>query len=88
MKRRVLPAEMRRERSWDARYIASLLVLPDATTHRRLVKRHEALIAASLPERGRDVRRWLAHPAGDLVPRRVGDDWEIEVEGPGRLDHE
>jgi transcriptional regulator with XRE-family HTH domain len=66
MKRRVLPAEMRRERSWDARYIASLLVLPDATTHRRLVKRHEALIAASLPERGRDVRRWLAQPAGDL----------------------
>ena len=66
MKRRVVPMEVRPERGWDARYVASLLVLPDATTHRRLVRRHEALVEASLPDRGWDVRHWLADPTGDL----------------------
>jgi transcriptional regulator with XRE-family HTH domain len=66
MKRRVVPIAMREERGWEARHHAALLILPDATTHRRLVKRHEALVSASLPDRGWDVRHWLNDPSGEL----------------------
>jgi transcriptional regulator with XRE-family HTH domain len=66
MKRRVVPVVMRKDRNWEARYVAAVLVLPDATTHRNLIRRHEALVSASLPKRGWDVRHWLADPAGHL----------------------
>ncbi len=66
MKRCVVPIAVRTERGWDAAAVATVLVLPDSSTHRDLVRRHAALVSASLPKRGWDVRHWLAEPVGDL----------------------
>jgi transcriptional regulator with XRE-family HTH domain len=65
-KARLAPQLLRRERGWDPRAIARLVVVPERTANRRLVASHAALFAAALPARGRDVRAWLQHPAGSL----------------------
>jgi transcriptional regulator with XRE-family HTH domain len=98
MKRRVVPVVMREERNWEARHVAAVLVLPDATTHRSLVRRHEALVSASLPKRGWDVRHWLADPAGNLrgltflpntggggAMRKVPPSRRVRADGQGRF---
>jgi transcriptional regulator with XRE-family HTH domain len=66
MKRRVVPAIARLECGWSPTAIATVLVLPDASTHRDLVERHGALVSASLPDRTWAVNHWLARPSGDL----------------------
>jgi transcriptional regulator with XRE-family HTH domain len=66
MKRRVVPIVARLERGWLPLCVANVLVLPDASTHRRLVERHASLVSASLPERTWAVRHWLAEPSGPL----------------------
>jgi transcriptional regulator with XRE-family HTH domain len=66
MKRRIVPGLARRELGWQARAVAAVLVMPDATTHRALIERHSALVSASLPARTVAIRNWLAAPVGDL----------------------
>ena len=66
MKARVVPAITRRERGWNARTVAAVLVLPDSSVHRRTVDRHAALMAAAYPARTWDVRRWIARPDRNL----------------------
>jgi transcriptional regulator with XRE-family HTH domain len=66
MKSRVVPIIARREHGWQPRCSATVLVMPDASTHRRLVERHSSLVSASLPERTWAVRHWLAEPSGQL----------------------
>jgi len=66
MKRRVVPALAARDLGWYSRAAATVLVMPDATTHRVLIQRHAALVSASLPARTVAVPSWMAAPAGEL----------------------
>ena len=52
---------------WVPRTVGRLLILPDTTSARRSVARHDALLRVALPDRGSEVRRWLRAPNGDLA---------------------
>jgi transcriptional regulator with XRE-family HTH domain len=57
--------------------IGRLLVLPDTTTSRRHLARHEGVLGMALPLRGMDVRAWIRRPVGAasgvmLVPEGPG----------------
>lgn len=65
-KRRLLPGLAASEFGWQARVIGVVLVLPEVSTHRHVVDRHAATFRAALPQRQREVRGWLAAPAGNL----------------------
>jgi hypothetical protein len=58
VKARAYPKAARKERGWVPRMVGVAVVLPDATAHRNLLRRHSALVAASLPARTVAVRRW------------------------------
>jgi transcriptional regulator with XRE-family HTH domain len=63
-----LAAGIVRERfGWDPVRVARLLVLPDATTPRRRVARHDAVLRSAYPLRGRRLRAWLASPRGSAA---------------------
>jgi len=47
---------------WQARSIARLLVLPEGTTSRRRVSRHDAVLQRAYPLRGVEARAWLSAP--------------------------
>ncbi|MFP5342498.1 MAG: helix-turn-helix domain-containing protein [Candidatus Limnocylindria bacterium] len=64
-----LAADIARERfGWDGARVVRALVLPDASTPRRRVARHDALFRARFPLRGMVARAWLARPDG-VTPR-------------------
>jgi transcriptional regulator with XRE-family HTH domain len=84
MKRRVVPALVAREVGWRAAVVASVLVMPDASTHRDLIDRHSAMVSASLPGRTVAVRNWVTAPAGQLSgiwflrdTRQGGAKWRV-----------
>jgi len=66
IKARVVPGVVRRTRGWQAEHVAAVVVLPSNNAHRRAAATHAALLGAALPARTREVRRWIAHPAGWL----------------------
>jgi transcriptional regulator with XRE-family HTH domain len=47
---------------WRAVGTAAVLVLPDSSTARRQVGRHDAVLRAAYPLRGDDLRAWLRQP--------------------------
>ncbi len=49
---------------WSPRAVARLLVLPDLSTPRRRVARHEAVLGRAYPLRGLAARAWLRNPSG------------------------
>lgn len=56
-----------RERfGWPIREVARLLVMPETSTLRRRVVRHDGLFDRVLPARGASVRRWVASPDGPM----------------------
>jgi transcriptional regulator with XRE-family HTH domain len=63
-----LAAQVVAERfGWRPVRVARLLVLPDDTTARRHVRRHEAVLGSAYPLRGRELRAWLRAPAGSVA---------------------
>lgn len=52
---------------WRSGAISRLVVFPDSSTIRRSVARHEMVLHRALPTCGRDVRRWLRQPSGQLA---------------------
>ncbi len=63
-----LAAGVVRERfGWQPARVARLLVLPDGTTARRQVARHDAAMRSAYPLRGRALRLWLAGPTGSVA---------------------
>jgi len=60
-----LGARLVQERfGWEPRSGARLLVLPEASTPRRRVARHDPVLSRAYPLRGAAVRSWLRRPAG------------------------
>lgn len=53
---------------WEARTIARLLVLPDDTTTRRRVARHDSILRRAYPTRGPELKRWLEAPTATDAP--------------------
>jgi transcriptional regulator with XRE-family HTH domain len=54
------------EFAWRPRATARLLLLPDISTPRRHVGRHEAVLGVAYPVRGSGVRSWLSSPSGSI----------------------
>ena len=75
-----------RERGWDPVAVARILVLGDTSTNRDRLARHASTIDAALPARTREVRRWLADPAGPGIAGVLflRDDRPTGVMGGGR----
>lgn len=65
-KRRVLPAAIRDQLGWEARALGVVLVLPELSTHRHVVARHEITFGTALPQRQLEVRNWLREPNGRM----------------------
>jgi hypothetical protein len=66
IKVRVASAEAIERFGWQAVTVARLVVLPEDSSARRAVLRHSAVLGSALPSRTREVRKWLAAPAGSL----------------------
>jgi transcriptional regulator with XRE-family HTH domain len=66
VKERVVPGLVRKSRMWQPRVVATVVVLPATSTHRRAVAGHAALLSASLPARTVQVREWIRRPSGAL----------------------
>jgi transcriptional regulator with XRE-family HTH domain len=62
-----LTPQIARERGWQVRGVARLLVLPDERTSRRRVEAFSATFNHSFPARTVEVKRWLAAPVGPLA---------------------
>jgi transcriptional regulator with XRE-family HTH domain len=57
-----------RERfGWVARSVSRLLVLPESTTSRRRIERHEALLSRAYLCRGRQLTNWLLDPTRPMA---------------------
>ena len=52
---------------WRPLRVSRLLVLPDATTPRRQVARHDDVLRAGYPLRGPALRAWLREPSGSVA---------------------
>jgi transcriptional regulator with XRE-family HTH domain len=94
MKARVVPMFAARDLGWvadrlgGAPFVGVMLVLPDSSTSRDAVTRHQVLFDGSLPARTVAVRRWLRRPAspirGILFFRITGRGGAMEKMQPGR----
>lgn len=63
-----LSAAIVRERfGWEPRRVARLIVLPDGTTARAQVRRHDDVLRAAFPVRGPRLRAWLRTPVGSVA---------------------
>lgn len=63
-----LAAAIARERfGWQPSSVGRLVVLPESTQARRAIARHTAVLYTALPQRGLEVRHWLAAPVGTLA---------------------
>jgi transcriptional regulator with XRE-family HTH domain len=66
VKERVVPGVVGRSRKWLPVSIATVVVLPSTSTHRRAAAKHAALLSASLPARTGQIREWIRQPTGHL----------------------
>ena len=62
-KRRVA-TKVARDRGWDPITVGTWLIVVDSRTNRRRLGAHEAMVRASLPGAGPQIRRWLQDPVG------------------------
>jgi transcriptional regulator with XRE-family HTH domain len=86
-----LAADVVRKRfGWHPLRVARLLVLPDTTTARSQVKRHDAVLRTALPVRGQELREWMRSPAGVVeaiafVPPTQGSRAQAKAAGRQRV---
>jgi hypothetical protein len=50
---------------WSPRVASRLLILPDSSTSRRRIARHEQVFLRAYPLRGRELGAWLRTPSGE-----------------------
>lgn len=56
-----------REFGWQPLTVSRIVVLPEDSTCRRQVQRHNRVLDNALPARSREVRAWLKRPNGVLA---------------------
>jgi transcriptional regulator with XRE-family HTH domain len=66
-KARLAPRLAASDLGWPARTTSRLLVLPDLSTPRRHVERHDPVLTVAFPSRGKEVRSWLKAPSGSIA---------------------
>jgi transcriptional regulator with XRE-family HTH domain len=64
-KRRLAPG-LARDVGWRPIHIGSVLVMPEGAIARNAIARFGPVLAAAMPARTLEVRRWLRQPSGDL----------------------
>ena len=62
VKVRLAPKIAERLFGWRPRHIGRLLIVPDQSSMRRIIRQHEATMNAIYPARSREVREWLRAP--------------------------
>lgn len=68
MRRRIrLARRFAGERGWNASTVSAWVVFTATRTNRRYVDRHAQLLRGRFPADGRQVRAWLAAPAGSIM---------------------
>lgn len=73
MKHRLGP-DVARQFGWKPVSVSSCLLVADSMTNRRRAADHAALLAAALPQDGRELLRWLKAPAGSVRALRFVTD--------------
>ena len=63
---RLVPQLVAKERGWEPVAVGRLVVVPDASSARRVVRSHDATFAAAFPARSWQVRAWMERPRGTL----------------------
>jgi transcriptional regulator with XRE-family HTH domain len=63
-RKRRLARNLARDRDWDARAVASWVIVADNRTNRRALAVHEAVLRSKFPTDGRAMRGWLRRPDG------------------------
>jgi transcriptional regulator with XRE-family HTH domain len=66
VKARLAPKIVFDRHGWRPSTIGTVLVVLDASTARRQVKRHASVLDATLPMRGRELSRWLRRPSASI----------------------
>ena len=64
---RLSPKVARDRFGWKVRHVAWLLVMPESSTLRRRIGRHDAVLRKTFPTRGGEARRWLRQPDGAVA---------------------
>jgi hypothetical protein len=64
---RVVPLLLARERGWEAASVGRLVVAAEHSAARRVGAEHAITFGSMLPQRGHEVRRWLADPHGPFA---------------------
>jgi transcriptional regulator with XRE-family HTH domain len=67
VKGRLAPKIVFDRHGWRPSTIGMVLVLPDASTARRQVKRHASVLGGALPVRGRELTKWLRQPSATAL---------------------
>jgi transcriptional regulator with XRE-family HTH domain len=67
VKVRLAPKLCRDRFGWTPDHVARLLIVPEASTIRRIVTAHRTTMDAIYPARGRQIRAWLGRPAGNIA---------------------
>ena len=62
-KARLAPA-IASQRGWQARHVSRWVIVARDKTNLRRIEAHRSMLRAALPDDGRRMRGWLAHPAG------------------------
>jgi hypothetical protein len=65
-RKRRLAAQLARQRGWQPSSISTWVILADSRTNRRALASHATVLRAKFPADGRSIRRWLAHPTGEI----------------------
>ena len=66
-KERLVMTQIAQDRfGWQPSTIGRILLLPDTDRARRLVAAHAAVLDASFPARGTEIRAWLRRPEGRI----------------------
>jgi transcriptional regulator with XRE-family HTH domain len=76
-RRRRLAFEIAKERGWQPRTVSTWIILAESRTNQRRLAAHRTVLRNAYPADGRQIRRWLADPAGaiaalSLWPEQVG----------------
>jgi hypothetical protein len=66
VKARLAPQLCRARLGWQPLSVGLVLVLPEDRTARRVAQRHAQTLDSALPDRNKQVRRWLREPTGPL----------------------